>query len=301
MGAPRVAVCPPDAPDWLRQAVIDGGGELVEPARAEAIVWGVGSTVGLDALLTPTIRWVQLPFAGVERFVHLVDDQRLWTCAKGVFAEPVAEHALALALAGMRHVVGYSRATTWGPNVGVNLLGCNVTILGGGAITESLVRLLQPFGCRITVVRSRVQPMDGVDDVVEADRYVDALADADLVVLALALTPDTEGMLSASELSQMRPHAWLVNVARGKHIVTDDLVWALSNGVIGGAALDVTEPEPLPDDHPLWSLPNCVVTPHIAVTDEMTEPLLAERVSANVRRFGNGQGLIGPVYPELGY
>ena len=84
---------------------------------------------------------------------------------------------------------------------------------------------------------------------------------ADLVVVALALTPDTEGIISASEFELMEPHAWLVNVARGRHVVTDDLVAALREGVIGGAGLDVTDPEPLPDGHPLWSLPNCIITP----------------------------------------
>ena len=111
-----------------------------------------------------------------------------------------------------------------------------------------------------------VNDMDGVDDVLEADRYADALPGADLVVLALALTAETEGIIAADELALMERHAWLVNVARGRHVVTDDLVAALRDGVIGGAGLDVTDPEPLPDDHPLWSLPNCIITPHVGNT-----------------------------------
>ena len=99
----------------------------------------------------------------------------------------------------------------------------------------------------------------------------------------------------------MEEHAWLVNVARGRHIVTDDLVDALRDGVIGGAGLDVTDPEPLPADHPLWSLPNCIITPHVGNTPEMARPLLAERVTANVRRFAQGAELIGLVDTELGY
>ena len=108
------------------------------------------------------------------------------------------------------------------------------------------MRLLQPFDCHITVVRQNVRDMDGVDDVLEADRYPDALAGADLVVLALSLTPETEGIIGRGEFKLMEEHAWLVNVARGRHIVTDDLVDALRDGVIGGAGLDVTDPEPLP-------------------------------------------------------
>ena len=106
----------------------------------------------------------------------------------------------------------------------------------------------------------------------EADRYADALPGADLVVLALALTPETEGIIAADELSLMEDHAWLVNVARGRHVVTDDLVDALRDGVIGGAGLDVTDPEPLPAGHPLWSLPNCLITPHVGNTPEMAVP-----------------------------
>ena len=132
-------------------------------------------------------------------------------------------------------------------------------------------------------------------------KYVDAIAGADVVILALALTPDTEGMISRSELEQMQSHAWIVNVARGRHIVTDDLVWALEHGVIGGAGLDVTDPEPLPADHPLWRLPNCIITPHVGNTPEMAVPLLSERITANVRRFAAGEPLIGPVHVDLGY
>jgi phosphoglycerate dehydrogenase-like enzyme len=218
-----------------------------------------------------------------------------------VYAEPVAEHALALALAGMRHVGAYARETRWSGPVGRNLLGATVTIVGGGGITESLVRLLQPFGCRITVVRRTVEHIDGVDTVVGTADLVHALTGADVVILALSLTPESVGIISRAELEVMEPHAWIVNVARGGHIVTDDLVWALSNNVIGGAALDVTDPEPLPENHPLWSRPNCIITPHIGNTPEMAVPLLSERITTNVRRHIAGEPLIGLVDVHSGY
>jgi phosphoglycerate dehydrogenase-like enzyme len=302
--APRIALVPERAPTWMADAVTAGGGHLVEPKEAEGLVWGSPVDAdGLGAALrgATSVRWVQLPWAGVEHFVHLMDDDRLWTCGKGVYAEPVAEMALTLALAGMRGLGTYARAASWEKPQGVNLLGARVTILGGGGITESLLRLLKPFDCHVTVVRNRVQDMDGADVVLESDLLTDSLPGADLVVVALALTPDTEGIISASELGLMEPHAWLVNVARGRHIVTDDLVAALRDGVIGGAGLDVTDPEPLPDGHPLWALPNCIITPHVANTPDMAQPLLAERITQNVRRFGRGEELIGPVDPELGY
>jgi phosphoglycerate dehydrogenase-like enzyme len=99
----------------------------------------------------------------------------------------------------------------------------------------------------------------------------------------------------------METHAWLVNVARGRHVVTDDLVDALRRRAIGGAALDVTEPEPLPTGHPLWTLDNCLITPHTANTWEMAEPLFAERVTANLARYRRGDALLGLVDPVAGY
>jgi phosphoglycerate dehydrogenase-like enzyme len=288
----------------MAEAIVAGGGEVVELGRAEALVWS--DPFAPDALAEALfdaehIRWVQLPFAGIETVIHLVDDQRQWTCGKGVYAEPCAELAVTLALAGMRGVGTYARQRSWSKPMGRNLLGAQVTVLGGGGITEALLRLLRPFDCHTTVVRNRVQDMDGADVVVEADRYADCLPGADLVVLALPLTSETEGMISRNELEMMESHAWLVNVARGKHIVTDDLVWALENGVIGGAGLDVTSPEPLPEGHPLWSMPNCIITPHVGNTPEMAVPLLSARITTNVKLFAHGDELLGPVDPDLGY
>lgn len=299
-----IAVQPSTSPEWVRDAVIAGGGHIVEPAAASAIVWTAPRDAsGLREVLDAHghLEWVQVPFAGIENFVPILDDDRIWTCGKGVYAEPVAEHALALALAGMRHVAAYSRVSQWIGPAGRNLLGAAVTIVGGGGITESLVRLLTPFNCSITVVRRTVVDIDGVDTVVGQENLVDALVGADVVFLALSLTPETVGLIGKPELEVMEPHAWIVNVARGGHIVTDDLVWALQNNVIGGAALDVTAPEPLPEDHPLWTLPNCIITPHVGNTPEMAVPLLSARITENVKRFINDESLVGLVDVRNGY
>jgi len=301
---PRITVGPAPAPSWLIEAVVDGGGIVVEPDDAEAIVWADVRSVGelTDAVAAaPNASWVQLPFAGVEHFADLLDDDHTWTCGKGVYADPVAEIALALGLAGLRNIHTYAAATSWSGESGHSLLRARVTIVGGGGIAESLVRLLRPFDCHITVVRANVDHMEGVDDVVEADHLADALPGADLVVLALALTPETVGLIGADELSLMEPHAWIVNVARGRHIVTDDLVEALRAGTIGGAGLEVTDPEPLPDGHPLWTLDNCIITPHTATTRAMAVPLLSARVRENVHRFATGQPLLGLVDVRAGY
>ena len=303
--APRIAVLPQHSPDWVTDAVTTGGGQIVGFDEAEAVVFGMMPDLADVRRVTEQgdrIRWVQFPAAGIDRYVPLIDDDRVWTSARGVYADSVAEMALTLALAGMRSVVTYARATSWRSHgTGVNLLGANVTIFGGGGIGEALVGMLQPFGCRITVVRKRVQDMAGVDEVLAADRFRDALPGAHLVVLALALTPETDGIIGRAELEMMGSHAWLVNVGRGRHVVTDDLVAALRAGSIGGAALDVTDPEPLPDGHPLWSLPNCIITPHTANPMAMAEPRLSARIAANVRRFAADQELIGSIDRDLGY
>lgn len=304
MAATPIALAPSGERSWLGDAVEAGGGTLVEPPEAAGLVWAsTGAADDLAALLAdhPGIRWVQLPWAGVEPFAPVLDDRHLWTCGKGVYAAPVAEHALMLGLAGLRGLGTYARATRWSAPRGENLLRAPVTIVGGGGITEELLGLLAPFGCRVTVVRRHPGPMTGAAEVVGPDGLVEALAGRRLVVLALALTAETTGLIGAPELAAMGPDAWLVNVARGAHVVTDDLVAALRSGAIGGAALDVTDPEPLPRDHPLWSLPNCLITPHVANTPAMARPLLSARIAENTRRFGAGEPLIGRVDVALGY
>ncbi|MEX2659162.1 MAG: NAD(P)-dependent oxidoreductase [Acidimicrobiales bacterium] len=302
--SPRIAVAPEGAPAWVHEAVTAGGGELVAPAQAEGLVWFGGPDAGrFEPVLAaaPDARWVQLPWAGVEPYLHLLDPDRTWTCGKGVYAEPVAEHALALALAGLRELPARAAAPRWGDQGGRSLFDGRVTVLGGGGITEALLGLLSPFRCEVTVVRRHPSPLDGAASVVGPDGLHGALATADVVVIALALTPETIGIIDAGALARMAPHAWLVNVGRGAHVVTDHLVEALAAGVIGGAALDVTDPEPLPDDHPLWAEPRCLITPHTANTLAMARPHVTKRITENVRRFAAGEPLVGLVDLALGY
>jgi phosphoglycerate dehydrogenase-like enzyme len=291
----------------MADVVRGAGGEVVtDPAEADAVVWTDPFDVaGLRAVLADATnaRWVQLPWAGVEHYAAdgIFDDGRLWTCGKGVYAEPVAELALSLLLAGFRDIPKWVRATKWSRQSGRSLFERRVAILGGGGITESLLALLAPFRVTTTVVRRRPDPMEGAASVVGPDALDDALAHADGVILALALTPETKGIIDRAALERMPDHSWLVNVARGGHVVTDDLVTALTDGVIAGAGLDVTDPEPLSEGHPLWDLPNCIITPHTANTLEMAQPMLSARIAENIRRFVAGQPLIGPVDPKLGY
>jgi phosphoglycerate dehydrogenase-like enzyme len=302
-----VAVEPATRPEMhaaFAAAVREAGATVGPPADAEALIWADPQRSDLYPELigaAPRVRWIQLPYAGIEPFVDYLDARFVWTCGKGVYAPPVAEHALALALAGLRGIDTYARADRWLEPIGRNLLGARVLILGGGGIGSSLVDLLEPFGCAITVFRHHDAPIERTRVITERSQLDAALPDADVVVIALSLTDRTRGIVDAAFLSRMAAHAWLVNVGRGGHVVTDDLVAALLEQRIGGAALDVTDPEPLPQGHRLWSIPNCIVTPHIANTPEMGLPLIVARVRENVARFIAGEPLVGLVDVALGY
>ncbi len=304
-GPPRILVAPRPPRSTMRAAIVAGGGVLVDdPSEAEGLIWtDPRDPSQLEAVFAagPGISWIQLPFAGIEPFQgHLVPD-RVWTSGKGVYAEPVAEMVLSMLLGLMRNITGYARQTSWSEQVGRNLLDSRITVLGGGAITRSLLPILAPLRCRVTVLRRSAEPVEGAERTGTLADLHASLADADAVVIALALTPQTRHVIDEAALATMQPHAVIVNVGRGEHIDTEALTAALADGRIGGAALDVTDPEPLPDGHPLWNEPRCLITPHVGNTPEMGIPLFEARVRENVARFATGQPLIGPVDVAAGY
>ncbi len=303
---PRIAVEPKSGRyESLEASVRSAGGKVVAPEEAEAVVWSdPHRAADLPLLLSgrDNIRWVGLPYSGIEPYLPYLDDKRVWTCARGVYARPVAEHALMLGLAGLRGMATYARASSWSAPEGRNLVDGKVTILGAGGITTELIGLLQGFNTEIVVVRRKPDPVVGADLTVGFDRRLEAVAEAELVVLALALTPETTGVIGRAELEAMAPHAWLVNVARGGHVDTGALLNALDEGQIAGACLDVTDPEePLPDGHPLWSHPKVMITPHVGNTPEMGIPLLSAHIAHNVELFAADQPLEGIVDVTAGY
>jgi phosphoglycerate dehydrogenase-like enzyme len=254
----------------------------------------------------PQIGWVQLPLAGVDAYADVLRSQArpglLWTSAKGAYAEPVAEHALVLTLALLRMIPKRVRATSWSTvPEGRSLYGLNVVIIGAGGIARELLRLLAPFDTHVTIVRRSAEPVADAARTVHSDALADVLPDADVVIVAAALVEGTTRLIGKREFGLMKPTAYLVNIARGGLVDSDALVDALASGEIAGAGIDVTDPEPLPDGHPLWSEPNCIITPHAADTPEMTAPLLAERIRLNVEAFLGDGRFIGIVDPESGY
>ncbi|HEX2057462.1 MAG TPA: D-isomer specific 2-hydroxyacid dehydrogenase family protein [Actinomycetota bacterium] len=310
MTEPRVALLPAGLP-ILEQAIADGGGAVSAVAEANALVWTDPRDPEAlrDALNGSDIAWVQLPFAGIEAFVAagVVDGARTWTCTKGVYGRTTAEHALALMLAAARRIHVHSRAREWEgfddpfARPERSLEGARVLLIGTGGIGSALVAMLGPLGVAVTAVNRSGRPLDGAESTHPVDDLPRLLPGADFVVLAAALTESTRGLIDGRAFTLMQPGAWLVNVARGPLVDTDALVRALRDESIGGAALDVTDPEPLPPGHPLWELPNALITPHVANTWSMAVPELAAMVRRNVERFSAGEPLEGVVDPALGY
>ena len=288
----------------LVAAVERAGATVVDLAEAEAVVWADPAAASeLQRMLAdaPDARWVQLPYAGIENMRHVLDHDRIWTCGKGVYADDCAEWIMTALLSAFRDIPTFARADAWSEPRGRNLLGANLTLLGGGGLAESFLRLIEPWGCTVTCVRRRPTPVPGAHRTVTTAARLDAVRDADAVIVCLALTPETTGIVDAEMLAAMPDTAWLVNVGRGKHVVNADLVAALEAGTIAGAVLDVTDPEPLPDDHPLWRFDNVLITPHVGNTPEMGLARLARRVEDNVRRWLADEELLGPVDVVAGY
>ncbi|MEY4742333.1 MAG: hypothetical protein RL672_1083 [Actinomycetota bacterium] len=291
---------------------VEAAGARVVPMSPEvgAVIWtDYAQPQALAELLAanPQLEWVQLPFAGVDAFANVLKHEALhanggrFTSAKGSYREPVAEHALMLCMALGRILPERVRATSWGKKFAVSLYDANVVVVGGGGITEELLKLLAPFRARVTVVRKHVAPMAGAQSVVEFEALDSVLPAADFVVLAAALTPETTGLFNARRLGLMRADAYLVNIARGPMIVTGDLVEALNAGTIAGAAVDVTDPEPLPEGHALWSAKNIIITPHTADTNQMVLRMFAVRILENVAAYRGAGDWVGIVDPNLGY
>jgi phosphoglycerate dehydrogenase-like enzyme len=300
----------PEPDSFFTEAVEAAGGRVAElSGTTRGVVWLSNPRAAELAHVLDThsgVEWVQLPWAGIDAFaptIHATAGRRLlWTSAKGCFAQPVAEHALALILALLRVLPKRARATSWNDAPeGRSLYGRTVVVIGAGGIAWELLRLLEPFGVESIVVRRHPDPVPGATRTVPAGALQVVLPEADIVVVAAALTAETRHLIGAAELDLMTPTAQLVNVGRGALVDTDALVSALARGQIAGAALDVTDPEPLPPGHPLWAEPRCLITPHMADTPDMTAPLLRHRIEENVRAFLGDGRFVGAVDPELGY
>lgn len=301
-----ITILPEHRAEPYRSAVEDAGGQLVPLGERTRGVISV-SYRAVDELVAaleahPRIGWVQLPFAGIDNAAEALAPAArrgvVFTSAKGAYSQPVAEHALMLTLAVMRVLPVRVRAGSWGSPAGLSLYGGHVLVVGAGGIAREYLDLVRPFGVTTTVVRRSAGEVPGAGRTVTPERLAAELPGADVVLLAAASTPGTRHLIDAAALGAMKPSAVLVNVARGPLVDTQALVRALDEGQIHGAGLDVTDPEPLPDGHPLFSHDRAIVTPHTADTPEMVVPLQRVRIAENVEGFlrtGLFTGLADPI------
>lgn len=279
-----------------RQALIDAGAEIVDSLeQAEGFVFTQTPGKDFPEQLPESIKWVQFPMAGINQYFDrgLIDSSRRWSNASGVYGMQVAESALAFMLALLHQHAVMAAAQSWQVRPQVDrdsrwLRGQTVVIVGMGGIGKDLAKLLEPFGCTIIGVG-------------RGDDLLSALPQADHVVLAVPLTKDTRKMFGKEHFAAMKESAFMINVARGEVVDTDALVEALDTKAIAGAGLDVTDPEPLPDEHPLWGRDNVIITPHTANTLPSMDPLLAPVVAANYTALVNGERMPTEVEVSKGY
>jgi phosphoglycerate dehydrogenase-like enzyme len=293
-------VCVPDAeavqllgdlPEGVE--VVVWNGEPDQPARlGETEIWvpQVEDATDLENKLAtmPDLKVMQLLSAGVEDVLGKTPEGVQLCDARGVHGGPVAELVLALILATYRQIPHFVRAQergTWDLAQGDDLIGKSVLVVGAGDLGEQTAKRLVGFGAKPVLVAHSAR--DGVHATSELP---DLLPDADVVVLTVPLTPDTEGMVDAKFLAALPDGALLVNVARGKVVDTDALLAELTSERLR-AALDVVAPEPLPEGHPLWSAPHVLITPHAAGHVKQSGVRAYALVRAQIERFVQGEPL----------
>ena len=244
---------------------------------------------------TPALRWLQLSSAGADAYAKpgVLPSEVLLSNSVGAYGQAVSEHLAVMVLTLMKKLHLYrddQQACIWGEHGTVmSPVGANVLVLGAGDIGSHFASFMKALGSHVVGVRRTIPSGDisPFDELHTMDDLPVLLPQMDIVVSFLPSTPQTRGLVNANFLAQMKPGAILANGGRGDLVVTDDLVDALASGHLSGAALDVTDPEPLPADNALWQQPNAFITPHVAgywhlpVTLENVVDICVE----NVRRY----------------
>jgi len=304
----------PSSPTMFLDAIEAGGGTVVPLGKdTRGLVWmSEKNADDLGDILKehPGIEWVQLPWAGVDAFAAVLAElagipetnRPVVTSAKGAYSEPVAEHALALLLGTLRELPSKSRDASWqAQRTGLSIFGSHIVLLGAGGVARAFLDLVAPLRPDVTVVRRQAGDVPGATRTILPEDLDAVLPTADAIVVAAAATKSTKHVIGKDQLALIPAHAVLVNIARGSLVDLEAVVDAVGSGRLFGAGLDVMDPEPFPDDHRVWQQKRIVVTSHSADTPEMTAPLLAKRVRANVQAFVAKQRLFGVVDPVAGY
>jgi phosphoglycerate dehydrogenase-like enzyme len=294
----------------LLAAAPPGAARDAQLAEADAVI-GLCDADTLAA--APKLRWIQTLNVGVEGCVGvpgLAARGILLTNMQRTSAAPIAEHAIALMLAlgrGLPEAARQQQAGRWNPEAVTQpsmreVGGRTMLVVGLGGIGTEVARRAHALGMRVIATRnsSREGP-DFVARVGLSDELLALAAEADVVVNAAPLTPATTDLFDRAFFDAMKPGGWFINVARGRSVVTEDLVAALRDGRLAGAGLDVTEPEPLPEGHALWSLPNVIITPHVAAQSDVQSGRYAALLRENLRRYAAGERMLNVVDIARGY
>jgi phosphoglycerate dehydrogenase-like enzyme len=260
------------------------------------------------------LRWLQSPSAGVERLWSLPELQRsdvVVTNARGAHAPNMAEHVFGLILAFSRGILvarKFQEERRWEARLAreycYELAGSTLGVVGFGNIGRQVARRAQAFEMRVVAVDAQPRPLGGDDPAAELwglDGLPDLLASSEVVVVCAPSTPESRHMIGQRELRRMRPSAGLVVISRGALVDHAALAGALRERTIAWAALDATEPEPLPADSPLWGLENCLITPHSSGHSLQKERRVVELLRENARRFAAGEPLLNVVDKAKGY
>jgi phosphoglycerate dehydrogenase-like enzyme len=297
------------APDVEIVAVENQEQAAAEIGDAQALLGSCDA--GLFAL-APELHWVQVYSSGVERCVPAMrDGDKLLTNGQKIGSPALAEHAIALMMALVRGIdLFYTNQVrgAWERNVGLEpdefmeLDGRTVLIVGLGGIGTQVAKRAHGLGMTVIATRgSRREGPDYVDYVGLSDEVIDLARRADVVINTAPLTDATRGMFDSVFFDAMKPSAYFISVGRGGSTVTADLVAALESGSIRGAGLDVTDPEPLPEGHPLWSMPRVIITPHTGGRSDKGRDRLYLLVQENLRRYVTGEPMLSVVDIERGY
>jgi len=249
------------------------------------------------------LRWIAAPGAGLgPDWYHpaLVESDVVVTNIRGIYNEHLSAHIIGMLLYFARrfdHYGALQRRGEWRQDRNmIELMGATALIFGVGGSGAETAGLCAALGMRVTGVDPRVAaPPEGMIEIAPPERLDSVLGDADFVIVTAPETPATRGLFDAARFARMKPGAFFINVGRGGIVVTDDLVAALRSGQVGGAGLDVVIPEPLPPDHPLWTMPNVLLTPHVAVFGAPNQTRREEVVLENCRRFAAGEPLLNLV------
>lgn len=279
--------------------------------RDADVVIGACSPEIVDA--GSNVKWIQLSSAGAERCVNIPGIRErgiLITNAQRLYGPEIAEHVIAMLFAFSRGLYRYIPAQQGGvwdrnilsPTQLWELQDRTLLVVGLGGIGTQVAWRADALGMRVLATRrsSREGP-EFVDYVGGADELIDLAHQADVVVNTTPLTPETAGLFDAKFFAAMKPTAYFMNVGRGKSVVTADLLAALESGRIAGAGLDVTDPEPLPSGHPLWRLPNVIITPHMSGMSDRRRDRLWILIEENLRRYVAGERMLSVVDVERGY